>query len=126
MSLSKFIGREAELARLKGLLDNRSASLIVVRGRRRIGKSRLLSEFGKGMRSLFFSGIPPSKKTTAQSQRDEFAYQIERIDCGWPTHLSFEFKKLMGYIHVLGYRRNHPVDLQIQQTHLCRIISAHR
>ncbi len=78
MSLSKFIGREVELSRLKGLLDNRSASLIVVRGRRRIGKSRLLSEFGKEMRSLFFSGIPPSKKTTAQSQRDEFAYQIER------------------------------------------------
>jgi AAA+ ATPase superfamily predicted ATPase len=54
MSLSKFIGREAELARLKGLLDNRSASLIVVRGRRRIGKSRLLSEFGKEIFKIFF------------------------------------------------------------------------
>lgn len=78
MSLSKFIGREAEMARLKGLLTSRSASLIVVRGRRRIGKSRLLSEFGKELRSLFFSGIPPAPKTTAQSQRNEFAYQLER------------------------------------------------
>jgi uncharacterized protein len=78
MSLSKFIGREVEMTRLKGLLSSRSASLIVVRGRRRIGKSRLLSEFGKGMRSLFFSGIPPTRKTTAQSQRNEFTYQLER------------------------------------------------
>ncbi len=78
MSLSKFIGREAEMARLKGLLTSRSASLIVVRGRRRIGKSRLLAEFGKEIRSLFFSGIPPARKTTAQSQRNEFTYQLER------------------------------------------------
>ena len=78
MSLSKFIGREAEMARLKGLLSSRSASLIVVRGRRRIGKSRLLAEFGKELRSLFFSGIPPARKTTAQSQRNEFTYQLER------------------------------------------------
>ena len=78
MTLSRFIGREAEMARLKDLLGTRSASLIVVRGRRRIGKSRLLAEFGKGMRSLYFSGIPPGQKATAQAQRDEFAYQLER------------------------------------------------
>lgn len=78
MTLSKFIGREAEMTRLKGLLSSRSASLIVVRGRRRIGKSRLLAEFGKEIRSLFFSGIPPAPKTTAQSQRNEFTYQLER------------------------------------------------
>ena len=78
MVLSKFIGRKTEMARLKGLLDARCASLVVVRGRRRIGKSRLLAEFGKEMKSLFFSGMPPAQKTTAQSQRDEFAYQLER------------------------------------------------
>lgn len=74
MSLAKFIGRETELSRLKGLLDNRSASLIVVRGRRRIGKSRLLAEFGKEIRSLFFSGIPPSKKDIRVQFKDEEAF----------------------------------------------------
>lgn len=73
-----FIGREAEMERLKGLLKKRSASLIVVRGRRRIGKSRLLAEFGKGMKSFFFTGTPPSRKTTAQLQRDEFVRQLSR------------------------------------------------
>lgn len=78
MRLSQFIGRDNEIARLKGLLNKRSASLIVVRGRRRIGKSRLLAEFGKEMKSFFFSGIPPVRKTTAQGQREEFTKQLER------------------------------------------------
>jgi len=78
MTISPFIGREPEIARLKGLLNKKSASLIVVRGRRRIGKSRLLAEFGKEMKSFFFSGMPPVNKTNAQLQREEFANQIER------------------------------------------------
>ena len=78
MHQSPFIGREAEMERLEGLLKKKSASLIVVRGRRRIGKSRLLTEFGKEMKSFFFTGTPPSRKTTAQLQRDEFARQLAR------------------------------------------------
>ncbi len=79
MTLLKFIGRETEMARLKGLLNSRCASLLVVRGKRRIGKSRLLAEFGKEIRSFFFTGIPPTPKTTAQSQRNEFTNQLERL-----------------------------------------------
>lgn len=78
MKDSPFIGREVEMERLQGLLNKRSGSLIVVRGRRRIGKSRLLAEFGKGMRSLFFSGSPPEPGVTAQAQRELFADQLQR------------------------------------------------
>ncbi len=78
MTESPFMGRKSEMERLRALLSKRSASLIVVRGRRRIGKSRLLSEFGKEMKSFFFSGMPPVKKTNAQLQREEFANQMER------------------------------------------------
>ncbi len=78
MKQHQFIGREAEMKRLRELFSKKSASLVVVRGRRRIGKSRLLEEFGKEERSFFFSGIPPAAKTTAQSQREEFSYQLER------------------------------------------------
>ena len=67
MTMSPFIGREPEIARLKGLLNKKSASLIVVRGRRRIGKSRLLAEFGKEMKSFFFSGMPPVRKMNCAS-----------------------------------------------------------
>lgn len=78
MNPYQFIGREAEMNRLRELFSKNSASLIVVSGRRCIGKSRLLAEFGKEVRSFFFSGIPPTHKTTAQSQRNEFSYQLER------------------------------------------------
>ena len=78
MKPAQFIGRETEMSRLKGLLSKNSASLIVVRGRRRIGKSRLLAEFGKEMKSFFFSGNPPVRETTVQSQRNVFSQQLER------------------------------------------------
>jgi AAA+ ATPase superfamily predicted ATPase len=66
------------MARFKGLLSNKSANLIVVRCRRRIGKSRLLAEFRKEIKSYFFSGNPLAPKVTAQSQRLVFVKQLER------------------------------------------------
>ncbi len=76
--MSKFIGRKQELETLRRFLKKKSASLIVVKGRRRIGKSRLIEEFAKPYDFYFFSGIPPTAKTTAQSQRDEFASQLSK------------------------------------------------
>jgi len=77
---TRFIGRKAELSRLNGFLEKRSASLIVVRGRRRIGKSRLLKEFGRQMKSFFFSGLPPKKKKkiTDTAQKQEFVNQLQQ------------------------------------------------
>src|SRR5437868_1735897 len=78
--MSKFIGRDHELKTLASLLVKRSASLIVIKGRRRIGKSRLLEEFGRRYfkKTYTFSGLPPSKDATPQSQRKEFAKQFVR------------------------------------------------
>jgi AAA+ ATPase superfamily predicted ATPase len=74
-----FIGRQAELQRLVEATQKRSASFIIVRGRRRIGKSRLIEEFAKGFGSSYvFAGLPPEKNTTAKHQLDEFSRQIAR------------------------------------------------
>ena len=73
-----FIGRHHELERLRKLPSHK-ANLVVLKGRRRIGKSRLLTEFGKEMKSFFFSGNPPSRKTTAQTQRNDFSRQLEKV-----------------------------------------------
>ena len=78
--MSVFVGRENELGILKKFLSKNTASLIVVRGRRRIGKSRLVEEFARGHTFYSFSGMPPTSETTASAQRDEFANQLgERI-----------------------------------------------
>lgn len=77
--MSQFIGRKAEMQRLCKLLNKKSASLIVVKGRRRIGKSRLLREFGKRFEQTYIlSGLPPTESTTADSQRQEFCSQLMR------------------------------------------------
>ncbi|NGX39920.1 MAG: hypothetical protein KR126chlam1_01258 [Chlamydiae bacterium] len=73
----RFIGRDNPLEKLKSLLNKRTSSLVVIRGRRRIGKSRLVEEFAKDLPFLSFSGLPPSENTNAQSQRDEFARQLQ-------------------------------------------------
>ncbi len=72
-----FIGREHELLQLNSILAFPSSSLIVIRGRRRIGKSRLIKEFMKPYRSYIFMGLPPTKTTTAQDQRNEFSRQFK-------------------------------------------------
>jgi hypothetical protein len=74
-----FLGRQRELKLLQGLLTKRSASLVVLKGRRRIGKSRLAEEFAKPLKSYTFVGLPPERRTTAQMQRAEFVGQMQRI-----------------------------------------------
>ena len=72
-----FIGRQAELQSLSAVVSKPTASLVVVTGRRRIGKSTLIREFAKRQkRYLEFAGLPPNKKTTSQDQLDEFLRQL--------------------------------------------------
>lgn len=74
----KFIGRKEELKLLRTLFDKRSASLVIVKGRRRIGKSRLIKEFAKDSLFYEFAGIPPENPMTAQMQREVFKLQLEK------------------------------------------------
>lgn len=78
--MTRFIGRTEELEGLIGLVKKSSASLVVIRGRRRIGKSRLAEEFSKSFKKSFsLTGIPPEKGVTAKMQREEFARQMKRL-----------------------------------------------
>lgn len=71
-----FVGRKKELHQLNLLLNKRSASLVTVTGRRRIGKSRLIEEFGRSHKIYIFSGVLPNEKTILQSQLNEFGWQL--------------------------------------------------
>ena len=71
-----FVGREAEIKELTELQQKNVASLVVIQGRRRIGKSRLIEEFAKNQKFYSIAGIAPTKETTEQMQRDEFARQL--------------------------------------------------
>lgn len=62
---------------LNQLLARQSAIMAVIRGRRRIGKSRLIKEFAKQFKYYTFMGLPPTPNTTAQDQRNEFIRQFK-------------------------------------------------
>jgi AAA+ ATPase superfamily predicted ATPase len=77
---SAFVGRGDELAALRDLTEKRAASLVVITGRRRIGKSRLVEEFAsrnERYRQVFISALPPQSGVTAQMQRQAFAEQMQ-------------------------------------------------
>jgi AAA+ ATPase superfamily predicted ATPase len=78
MDDTPFYGREEELERLTLLRKKKTSSLAVIKGRRRIGKSRLILEFSKNIKTLTFIGLPPDEHTTEQTQRQYFVGQIER------------------------------------------------
>ena len=79
MALKPFIGRKQELEKLQALHRKPVPSLVVVKGRRRIGKSRLIAEFASQTpkhKLWSFSGLSPQEGITAQTQRDYFAKQL--------------------------------------------------
>jgi uncharacterized protein len=77
--MAKFVGRESELKRLLEATNKKTASFIVIKGRRRVGKSRLIKEFSKSFDHFYsFIGLAPDKRTTTRHQLDEFSRQISR------------------------------------------------
>ncbi len=61
----RFLGREKERGLLEQSFSAPKSEIFVVYGRRRIGKSRLLSEFAQSKKSFFFEGLE-NAKTPAQ------------------------------------------------------------
>ena len=80
-----FVGRDAELSALEASYKSNKFQMVVVYGRRRVGKTTLLSHFARNKRALFF---------TAQQQTDannlmDFSREIVRF-CSLPAGVSFE------------------------------------
>ncbi|MCE5294143.1 MAG: AAA family ATPase [Chlamydiales bacterium] len=75
--MNPFFGRQKELEQLNRLLKKSTASLAVIKGRRRVGKSRLAEEFGKSHKTFTFIGLAPEAKVTAKMQRKNFTSQMQ-------------------------------------------------
>jgi len=59
--IKMFIGREKELKDLEKLYGENKFQFVVVYGRRRVGKTTLLSKFCQGKPSLLFTAVKPSR-----------------------------------------------------------------
>lgn len=97
MNKVPFIGRQEEMRNLERLFKKKTPSLVVIEGRRRIGKSRLVQEFGKNYQFYQLSGLPPSLTTTAQSQRDEIMQQLS-LSTGLPDIKVDDWSKVFAFL----------------------------
>ncbi len=77
--MQAFIGRKNELYQLEALYKKQMPSLAVIKGRRRVGKSRLIAEFASKHpenKLWSFAGLAPHEGMDAQTQRDHFGRQL--------------------------------------------------
>ena len=74
----EFFGRDRELAELNNLWGKPSPSLVTCRGRRRIGKSTLITEFAKRSKARFIriEGIRPQEGYTNETELETFSAQL--------------------------------------------------
>ena len=88
---SEFVGRAEYLAKLAACWKRKRASLVVCVGRRRIGKSRLIQEFGRRYAEHFFEfqGLSPRKGQKNEDQLRHFGEKLaEYIGIGEPVTLN--------------------------------------
>lgn len=80
-----FIGREAELETLDKLYHSDKFEFVVIYGRRRVGKTALISEFVKDKDTIFFTGV----ETNAKQNLDNFSRCIMEYNTGIAVNTSF-------------------------------------
>jgi len=70
-----FYGRNTKLYKLNKLFDKKEHQCVIIYGRRRVGKTTLISEFCKGKRTLFFSAI----ESTARKNLSVFSNALNEF-----------------------------------------------
>ena len=85
-----FIGRQQELEDLTKLYDTEKFQCVIIYGRRRVGKTALLSEFIKDKEAIFYTG----RETNAKENLEAFSRSIfgssESVPGTAPIYASYE------------------------------------
>lgn len=88
----QFVDRESELETLNSLINNQQATLVLLYGRRRVGKTRLIREFLKNKNNLYFY-VPNAEEKTILS---EFSRAVENEF--FPGFTFANFNSFMEYL----------------------------
>ena len=62
-----FTGREKELEELEKLYKTRTYQMVIIYGRRRIGKSTLINQFTQNKRTVFFTATETDSRRNLES-----------------------------------------------------------
>lgn len=75
--MEKFIDREMEMDTLQSEYDRSGSALVILYGRRRVGKTTLISEFIKDKNALFFLASEESEAQNRLAFKDKAAEFID-------------------------------------------------
>lgn len=77
INMEQFIDRESEMETLQSEYDRKGSSLVIMYGRRRVGKTTLISQFIKDKKALFFLASEESEAQNRNAFKDKTADFIE-------------------------------------------------
>ena len=94
-----FIGREQELSTLDKLYKTDKFEFAVIYGRRRVGKTALISKFAEKKKTIFFTGV----ETNAKQNLENFSRSIMEFNTKMATDFSFNsFQAALEYVFELA------------------------
>ena len=111
MALNRIIGRQAECERLEKCLKADQAQLVIIYGRRRVGKTFLINQFFDGRFDFKLTGAYAEPKET---QLRYFAAELNRQsgkDNPVPKDWIEAFELLRGHLSLLPKTEKHVVFL---------------
>ena len=94
-----FIGRERELATLNKLYASDKFEFVVIYGRRRVGKTALISQFIDDKNAIYFMGV----ESNAKQNLENFSKSILSYHTGMDAETSFlSFQVALEYVFKLS------------------------
>ncbi len=91
-----FIGRNNEMAELNRLYNKKGFEMVVIYGRRRVGKTSLINEFSKDKQSIFYVAIEQNDKGALESFSEKVLEILPAAKAYIDSFLSWE--KAFEYI----------------------------
>lgn len=99
-----FIGRERELASLDRLYTSGQFEFAVIYGRRRVGKTALITQFIKDKKAVYFMGVESSDKQNLEN----FSKSIMEFETGIQTEMTFSsFQAALEYVFRLAEKERY-------------------
>lgn len=94
-----FIGREKELSALNRLYSSEKFEFAVIYGRRRVGKTALISEFIKDKKAIYFMGVESNEKQNLENMSRSIIEYANGIEADTTF---FSFQAAIEYVFALA------------------------
>lgn len=94
-----FIGREQELSSLDKLYASNKFEFVVIYGRRRVGKTALITQFIQGKKAIYFMGV----ESNAKQNLENLSQSILEFSMDAPTETAFlSFQAALEHVFKLA------------------------